>query len=256
MSTNPRATTFHTFWRVYHKWYPMQEAYFGPEMQLDVTESSQQVLLHQSLPACDGTSHISWTFYNTGSGNTIACTSSGLRMQLGSGLTSPDAAPRVDMQSDLPAYTSGTFHLWVHVHFEASSSTTYAGFATHTNWPGGCTGRHFEVRPDGAFRVIEFTGTVGSCKTSVWSQGTIAASRDYDLYFAEYSPYGPGGPNTYPGGQDYYYLNGNSVGAPGTGWLGPDGLIVEDPTGASAPVTFSTFEVSQATGTSVQFQVP
>jgi hypothetical protein len=118
-SSYPGPITYHTHWRVYHKWYPMQEAFFGSDMQLDITESSEQMLLQQPVPTCNDPANMTWNVYNAGSGNTIVCTSSGLLIQQGS--SSP---PRVDAAPNLAAYIAVQYAMSIHVHFDADSTTT------------------------------------------------------------------------------------------------------------------------------------
>jgi hypothetical protein len=99
------------------------------------------------------------------------------------------------------------------------------------------------VRSDGAFRIADTYPNPG-CMYTLWSQGTVQASHDYDLLYSARGAY------------DGFYEDQQPGFVLATTIAGPDGLIVEDSTGTSAPVRFSAFEFDQSVGTSVQFQVP
>ncbi|MGZ3639788.1 MAG: hypothetical protein ACXVCX_18310, partial [Ktedonobacterales bacterium] len=170
-----------------------------------------------------------WHWQNAAGDNSIACTSSGLMMQQASG-----SSPEVDVTTIPGSYDPNYFNARVHVHFNSSSSSTYAGFVFHAPSSNSqCGGMRFQINSAGAWRIAEyFLSSSGACTTNSWV-GSVSAAFDYDLLiYVE-----PSGATLAVNGRGV--LSGGFV---PTGGL--TGLAVWDGAGTSTQVAFSAFDVA------------
>lgn len=194
--------------------------------------------LIQPAPACENPTGVVWSQINT-DGNTLACISTGFQMQEGAAL-----APETDAEA-IPGYDPNNVNAFVHIHFEGSSSTTWAGLRLQTSHNAQCSAPKLEVRADGAWRVMEsllFTGQT-TCSDQVTIQGKMAPGSDWDL---DVQLAGSVGSYTVNGRA---VLGGGMLAFPGA----PLGVLVEDSTGVSIPAYFSQFEMDHPVDNTMQY---
>lgn len=227
-------TTYPTHWRM-HRDMATDETPFGPDIELDVTTWLDAIQMQQAAPACNNAAGTSWLWLNSGGGNTIACTGSGLTMQQGSG-----AVPEAILTTIAGGYQQNNVIARVHVHFSSASTSAYASLVIYDDPTNpGCWNHQIQVRPDGVWRDFE----TDNCHMSSYS-GSVAASLDFDLK-ATASP-----------GAFMVWVDGMLKVQGGTILTSGDiGLRVTAAGGSSVPVTFSAFEVDQPTPAMQQYQL-
>jgi len=235
-------TVHHSHWRMAYRQLgvPSVPATFGQDMVISLFETGEAPVIQQSAPTCDTASGVSWDVLNPGSGNTIVCSSQGLRMSQGTA-----SHPQVNLLT-VSGYDPGNYHMHVHVHFDDASTSDFATVATHLSARNGCGGTRLEIRPDGEYRVFEYVRFVNqtNCTESTWSQGTMPAATDYDLLVVEWP------------GEDLWFINGfllNSNGADIP--AGPPGLEVIGTGTGAASIYFSQFEIDTPVGGTLQYQL-
>lgn len=228
---------------VYHPHFTMINNHnpFGADISVTITFPGGPTILQQAIPSCDNPSGVAWTALNAGGGNTISCTTSGLMIQQAS-----QAAPETEATS-VPGYDPNNISVSVHIHFSGMSSTTWAGFRLPTAGASPCPGPKFEVRPDGTWRLFEYSIFTGqTCTGVIGDSGTVSPSLDWDL---------SAGFNGRLGVQELD-INERTlrIGGffPGLGTS--TGLVVEDATGVSVAGVFTQFLiVHTATSDLVQY---
>lgn len=216
---------------------------FGSVIVMDGTVTGESPLFTQAVPSCGNPSGVSWSWVNSGGGNSIACTGSGLEMQQGMG-----AAPQALLTSAPGSFYPTNYHMHVHVHFPTTDPATLAGFALRTASPDGCGGSRLLVSAGGTYEVIDYLKYSGqtTCSVATDVKGQMSPSSDYDLAIVVQS----GGATT------YMYVDGGEVFDGGTGDpYPPEGLTVFAASGSSAPVYFSQFEVDQPAAATVTYSL-
>lgn len=227
-------TVFHTHWRMYrfdNTGIPGIDTPFGADIPLDVTESdeTQPPIVQEPTPTCNGAAGLTWTTTNGGNGNTVSCTGSGLYMQQGQA-SAPFVFPTVNVTGFSPANS----YTHVHIHFNSSDTTTFAGFALDLSRP--CGGERVWITSSGYWEEYESVMFYGqtTCTNLLLYSGSLPASSDYDLEQVILNGIGMQG----------FYIDGRSlppISIPGTN---VPGLTVQSTSGnSSSGVNFSQFAV-------------
>jgi hypothetical protein len=188
-------------------------------------------VFRESAPNCNDPAGTTWAHLESGGGNVISCTSSGLLIQQGQSFY-----PETDLHAISGGYSANVVQVKVHAHFKSVSSSTYAGTDASivVQAPlntSACGGLIFEIRPNGGWRVQQ---THSDCSFSILTSGSVSAAADYNMMVRVQS------------GRLLGFINGSQVVSVGDAISGQVvGLMVIDFAWPTAQVYYSSFEVDQ-----------
>ncbi|HKD76779.1 MAG TPA: hypothetical protein VKB76_14840, partial [Ktedonobacterales bacterium] len=192
---------------------------------------SWKAAFQESAPNCNDPGGTSWAHLESGGGNVIACSSSGLVMQ-----QVQSYYPETDLHAISGGYNANIVQVKVHAHFDNVNSSTYAGTDAAIDMQAplntsACGGLIFEIRPNGNWRVQQ---THSDCTMPVITNGWVGAAADYDMMVRVQN------------GQFIGFINGAQVVSLGDSISGQVvGLMVIDWAWPTAKITYSRFEVDQ-----------
>jgi hypothetical protein len=171
---------------VWQLWNPTS-GYFGPQVSIELINHGWNSVLQEASPDCMGDGSV-WT--RQGSSGTVSCGGSGLAMADGGA-----NGVSLDLHSTPASYDPGYYSMKVHVHFNTSSPSVFAGVIITEPTATSSFREVIMVSPAG---YMCYATNTAYCLTTIMQP--ITASSDYDLTVLVYNNgaafsavYSPGG---------------------------------------------------------------